>query len=79
MKLKKEYERVKVSHKGRNVNVSEGNYEYCASIGLGYMFEEPTVSQPKVIKYKAVKGPIPEPEPIAEPESESTEWVSDEE
>jgi hypothetical protein len=27
------------------------------------MFEEPTVSEPKVVKYKAVKGPIPEPEP----------------
>jgi hypothetical protein len=25
------------------------------------MFEEPTVSEPKVIKYKAVKPPIPEP------------------
>jgi hypothetical protein len=25
------------------------------------MFEEPTVSELKVVKYKAVKGPIPEP------------------
>lgn len=71
MKLKKEYERVKVSHKGRNVTVSDANYVYCQSIGLGYMFEEPTITELKVIKYKAVKGPIPEPE------SESTEWVDD--
>ncbi len=68
MKLKKEYERVKVSHKGRNVNVSEGNYEYCASIGLGYMYEEPTTTTKKAIKYKAV-----EPEPIVEPESTEDE------
>lgn len=71
MKIKKDYEGVKVTHKGNKVTVSEANYVYCASIGLGYMFEEPTVSEPKVIKYKAVKGPIPEPD------SESTEWVDD--
>lgn len=74
MKLKKEYQNVKVSRRNRSITVTEANYEYCASIGLGYMFEEPTVSEPKVIKYKAVKGPIPKPES----ESESTEWVSDE-
>lgn len=73
MKIKDEFIGVKVTHKGNNVTVSEDNYVYCQSIGLGYMFEEPTVSEPKVIKYKAVKGPIPEPEP----ESESTEWVND--
>lgn len=71
MKIKDEFIGVKVSHKGRKVTVSEANFVYCQSIGLGYMFEEPTVSEPKVIKYKAVKGPIPEPE------SESTEWVND--
>ena len=36
-------------------------YDYFVSIGLGYMFEEPTVSELKVVKYKAIKGPIPEP------------------
>ena len=70
MKIKNEFIGVKVSHKGNNVNVSTENYTFCESIGLGYMFEEPTVSEPKVVKYKAVKGPIPAPvvvdEPIAE-------------
>jgi hypothetical protein len=40
------------------------------------MFEEPTVSEPKVIKYKAVKGPIPTPvvdEPIVEDTEDGTE------
>ena len=63
MKIKDKFIGVKVSHKGNNVNVSSENYTFCESIGLGYMFEEPTVSEPKVIKYKAVKGPIPEPKP----------------
>jgi hypothetical protein len=35
------------------------------------MFEEPTVSEPKVIKYKAVKPPIPEP--IVEDTEDGTE------
>ena len=67
MKIKNEFIGVKVSHKGNNVNVSTENYTFCESIGLGYMFEEPTVSEPKVIKYKAVKGPIPTPV-VDEPE-----------
>ncbi len=74
MKLKKEYQNVKVSRRNRCITVTEANYEYCASIGLGYMYEEPTTTTKKAIKYKAV-----EPEPIVEPEPESTEWVSDEE
>jgi len=61
MKIKTEYIGAKISHKGRRVTLDASRYEYFASIGLGYMFEEPTVSEPKVIKYKAVKPPIPEP------------------
>jgi hypothetical protein len=67
MKIKDEFIGVKVSHKGNNVNVSTENYTFCESIGLGYMFEEPTVSEPKVVKYKAVKGPIPAPVVVDEP------------
>jgi hypothetical protein len=37
------------------------------------MFEEPTVSEPKVVKYKAVKGPIPEPKPEVEDTEDGTE------
>lgn len=33
---------------------------YYQSIGLGYLFEEATVTEPKVIKYEAVEPPIPE-------------------
>ena len=55
------------------MNVSSENYTFCESIGLGYMFEEPTVSEPKVIKYKAVKGPIPTPEPVVEDTEDGTE------
>lgn len=73
MKIKDEFIGVKVSHKGNNVNVSTENYTFCESIGLGYMFEEPTVSEPKVIKYKAVKGPIPEPE-VTEEDGTEAEW-----
>ena len=62
MKIKTEYIGAKISHKGRRVTLDASRYEYFVSIGLGYMFEEPTVSEPKVIKYKAVKPPIPEPE-----------------
>lgn len=36
---------------------------YYQSIGLEYLFEEATVTQPTVIKYEAVDGPIPEPTP----------------
>lgn len=36
---------------------------YYQSIGLGYLFEEATVTQPTVIKYEAVEGPIPEEAP----------------
>lgn len=32
---------------------------YYQSIGLGYLFEEATSSQPTVIKYEAVEPPIP--------------------
>jgi hypothetical protein len=53
------------------VTLDASRYEYFASIGLGYMFEEPTVSEPKVIKYKAVKPPIPEP--IVEDTEDGTE------
>jgi len=73
MKIKDEFIGVKVSHKGNNVNVSTENYTFCESIGLGYMFEKPTVSEPKVIKYKAVKGPIPEPQPVVEDTEDGTE------
>ena len=36
---------------------------YYQSIGLGYLFEEATVSQPTVIKYEAIEPPIPEEAP----------------
>jgi hypothetical protein len=71
MKIKTEYIGAKISHKGRRVTLDVSRYEYFASIGLGYMFEEPTVSEPKVIKYKAVKPPIPEP--IVEDTEDGTE------
>ena len=73
MKIKDEFIGVNVYHKGNNVNVSTENYTFCESIGLGYMFEEPTVSEPKVVKYKAVKGPIPTPEPVVEDTEDGTE------
>ena len=62
MKIKDEFIGAKISHKGNRITLDANRYDYFVSIGLGYMFEEPTVSEPKVIKYKAVKGPIPEPE-----------------
>jgi hypothetical protein len=62
MKIKDEFIGVKISHKGNRITLDASRYEYFVSIGLGYMFEEPTVSEPKVIKYKAIKPPIPEPE-----------------
>jgi hypothetical protein len=71
MKIKTEYIGAKISHKGRRVTLDASRYEYFASIGLGYMFEEPTVSEPKVIKYKAVKPPISEP--IVEDTEDGTE------
>ena len=71
MKIKTEYIGAKISHKGRRVTLDSSRYEYFVSIGLGYMFEEPTVSEPKVIKYKAVKPPIPEP--IVEDTEDGTE------
>jgi hypothetical protein len=71
MKIKTEYIGAKISHKGRRVTLDASRYEYFASIGLGYMFEEPTVSEPKVIKYKAVKPAIPEP--IVEDTEDGTE------
>jgi len=66
MKIKDEYIGTKVSHKGKRCILSSDRFEFFQSIGLGHMFEEPTVSEPKVIKYKAVKGPIPEPEVVDE-------------
>jgi len=71
MKIKDEYIGTKVSHKGKRCVLSADRYDYFVSIGLGHMFEEPTVSEPKVIKYKAVKGPIPTP--VVEDEPEVTE------
>ena len=71
MKIKTEYIGAKISHKGRRVTLDASRYEYFVSIGLGYMFEEPTVSEPKVIKYKAVKPPIHEP--IVEDTEDGTE------
>lgn len=62
MKIKDEYIGAKISHKGNRITLDANRYDYFVSIGLGYMFEEPTVSELKVVKYKAVKGPIPEPE-----------------
>ena len=74
MKIKKEYIGTKVSHKGKRCILSSDRYEYFVSIGLGHMFEEPTVSEPKVVKYKAVKGPIPEPKPeVTEEDGTETE------
>ena len=71
MKIKEEFIGVRVSHKGNNVNVSADNYTFCESIGLGYMFEEPTVSELKVVKYKAIKPPIPEPKVTEEDGTEA--------
>jgi hypothetical protein len=77
MKIKDEYIGAKISHKGNRITLDANRYDYFVSIGLGYMFEEPTVSEPKVIKYKAVKGPIPTPvvedEPTVESEEDGTE------
>ena len=73
MKIKKEYIGTKVSHKGKRCILSSDRFEFFQSIGLGHMFEEPTVSEPKVIKYKAVKPPIPEPEPVVEDTQDGTE------
>ena len=67
MKIKDEYIGAKISHKGNRITLDANRYDYFVSIGLGYMFEEPTVTEPKVIKYKAVKGPIPEPVVVDEP------------
>jgi hypothetical protein len=73
MKIKDEYIGTKVSHKGKRCILSSDRFEFFQSIGLGYMFEEPTVSEPKVVKYKAVKGPIPEPKPVVEDTEDGTE------
>ena len=77
MKIKDEYIGAKISHKGNRITLDANRYDYFVSIGLGYMFEEPTVSEPKVIKYKAVKGPIPTPvvedELTVESEEDGTE------
>ena len=73
MKIKDEYIGTKVSHKGKRCILSSDRFEFFQSIGLGHMFEEPTVSEPKVIKYKAVKPPIPEPEPEVEDTQDGTE------
>ena len=73
MKIKDEYIGTKVSHKGKRCILSSDRFEFFQSIGLGHMFEEPTVSEPKVIKYKAVKPPIPEPEPVVEDTEDGTE------
>ena len=73
MKIKKEYIGTKVSHKGKRCILSSDRFEFFQSIGLGHMFEEPTVSEPKVVKYKAVKPPIPEPEPVVEDTQDGTE------
>jgi hypothetical protein len=71
MKIKDEYIGAKISHKGNRITLDANRFDYFASIGLGYMFEEPTVSEPKVVKYKAVKGPIPEPEVTEEDGTEA--------
>ena len=76
MKIKDEYIGTKVSHKGKRCILSSDRFEFFQSIGLGHMFEEPTVSEPKVVKYKAVKGPIPTPvvdEPVVEDTEDGTE------
>ena len=73
MKIKDEYIGAKISHKGNKITLDANRYDYFVSIGLGHMFEEPTVSEPKVIKYKAVKPPIPEPEPVVEDTEDGTE------
>ena len=73
MKIKDEYIGTKVSHKGKRCILSSDRFEFFQSIGLGHMFEEPTVSEPKVVKYKAVKPPIPTPEPVVEDTQDGTE------
>ena len=73
MKIKHEYIGAKISHKGNRITLDANRYDYFVSIGLGYMFEEPTVTELKVVKYKAVKGPIPEPQPVVEDTEDGTE------
>ena len=73
MKIKDEYIGTKVSHKGKRCILSSDRFEFFQSIGLGFMFEEPTVSELKVVKYKAVKGPIPEPKLVVEDTEDGTE------
>ena len=48
MKIKDEYIGTKVSHKGKRSILDADRFEFYQSIGLGYMFEESTVSEPKV-------------------------------
>ena len=67
MKIKQEYINCTISHKGNKITLDPARFEYFQSIGLGHFFEESTVSEPKVIKYKAIKGPIPAPV-VDEPE-----------
>ena len=71
MKIKDEYIGAKISHKGNRITLDANRFDYFASIGLGYMFEEPTVSELKVVKYKAIKGPIPEPVVTEEDDTEA--------
>ena len=73
MKIKQEYINCTISHKGNKITLDPARFEYFQSIGLGHFFEESTVSEPKVIKYKAVKPkvedtPIPDPEDGTEEE-----------
>jgi hypothetical protein len=60
-KTVKVYDRVLGSRTIVVAKIDMSKVAYYQSIGLGYLFEEATVSQPTVIKYEAIEGPIPEP------------------
>lgn len=59
-KTVKVYDRVLGSRTIVVAKIDMSKISYYQSIGLGYLFEEATVTEPKVIKYEAVDPPIPE-------------------
>lgn len=62
-KTVKVYDRVLGSRTIVVAKIDMSKISYYQSIGLGYLFEEATITEPKVIKYEAVDGPIPEEAP----------------
>ena len=62
-KTVKVYDRVLGSRTIVVAKIDMSKISYYQSIGLGYLFEEATVTEPKVIKYEAVDGPIHEEAP----------------